>query len=230
MPVKTKATSEEKVIIAKLFDSGRLSQKQAAKQMGVSKTTIQSWLARYQEQGAVSFALTERNQSYSPDLKLKAVTDYLSGKGSQLVIAAKYGLRSKTQLQRWIKMYNEGRDFGQKKTGGSRMTTSKKNSKEECLTIVKDCLKNGYDYIETAKKHDVSYQQVYTWVKKYAEFGEAGLEDRRGKRKAEQEPRSELEKMKIQIAKLEHELYRTKVERDLLKKLEELERRDAFRK
>jgi len=32
------------------------------------------------------------------------------------------------------------------------------------------------------------------------------------------------------MAKLEHELYRTKVERDLLKKLEGLERRDAFRK
>ena len=115
MPVKTKATPEEKIRIAQLCDSGRLSQGQAAEQMGVSKITIQSWLARYQEQGAVSLALTERNQSYSPDRKLKAVTDYLSGKGSQLVIAAKYGLRSKTQLQRWIKMYKEGRDFGQKK-------------------------------------------------------------------------------------------------------------------
>ena len=110
------------------------------------------------------------------------------------------------------------------------MTTSKKTSKEERLTIVKDYLENGYDYTETARKHNVSYQQVYTWVKKYAKFGEAGLEDRRGKRKAEQEPRSELEKMKIQMAKLEHELYRTKVERDLLKKLEELERMDPFRK
>ena len=32
------------------------------------------------------------------------------------------------------------------------------------------------------------------------------------------------------MAKLEQELYRTKVERDLLKKVEELERRDAYRK
>ena len=80
------------------------------------------------------------------------------------------------------------------------------------------------------KKHNVSYQQVYTWVKKYSELGEDGLDDRRGKRKAEQEPRSELEEMKIKMAKLEQELYRTKVERDLLKKVEELERRDAYRK
>ena len=137
MPVKTKATPGEKVRIAQLCDSGRLSQGQAAEQMGVSKITIQSWLARYQEQGAVSFARSEGNQSYSPDLKLKAVTGYLSGKGSQLVLAEKYGLRSKTQLQRWIKMYKEGRDFGQKKSEGSRMTTSKKIQRKNVLPLLR---------------------------------------------------------------------------------------------
>ena len=126
MPVKTKATPGEKIRIAQLCDSGRLSQGQAAEQMGVSKITIQSWLARYQEQRVFSFAQTERNQSYSSHLKGKSVTDYLSGKGSQLVLAAKYELRSKAQLQRWIKMYNESRDFGQKKSGRSRIITSKK--------------------------------------------------------------------------------------------------------
>ena len=110
------------------------------------------------------------------------------------------------------------------------MTTSKKITKEERVAIVKDCLENGLSYGDTAKKHNVSYQQVYTWVQKYSELGEDGLDDRRGKRKAEQEPRSELEEMKIKMAKLEQELYRTKVERDLLKKVEELERRDAYRK
>ena len=85
-----------------------------------------------------------------------------------------------------------------------------------------DDFRNPADYV--TGDYDI------TWVKKYDEFGEAGLEDRRGKRKAEQEPRTELEEMKIKMAKLEHELYRTKVERDLLKKLEGLERRDAFRK
>jgi len=32
------------------------------------------------------------------------------------------------------------------------------------------------------------------------------------------------------MARLEHDLYMTRMERDLLKKLDELERRDAFRK
>ena len=76
----------------------------------------------------------------------------------------------------------------------------------------------------------VSYQQVYTWVQKYKELGEAGLEDRRGIRTASQVPRSELEELRIKIAQLEHENYMLQMERDVLKKLDEIERRDAFRK
>ena len=230
MPVKTKATAEEKVRIVQLVKSGKLSQGMAADQLQVSKATVQRWISKYDAEGSLAFAAYEENRSYSPETKLQAVEDYLSGKGSQQTIAAKYGLRSKVQLERWIKMYNEGRNFGRKRSGGSRMTTSRKTTKEERITIVRDYLENGLSYGDAAQKYNVSYQQVYTWVKKYAELGEAGLEDRRGKRKADQEPRSELEEMKIRMAKLEHELYRTKVERDLLKKLEELERRDAFRK
>ncbi len=56
-------------------------------------------------------------------------------------------------------------------------------------------------------------------------MGEAELEDRRGRRKKNQIPRTELEK--AQIEQLKHRLYLAEMERGLLKKLEELERRDA---
>ena len=56
------------------------------------------------------------------------------------------------------------------------------------------------------------------------------MEDRRGRRKKDQSPRSELEKAQIEIAQLKHELYLTQMERDLLKKVEEIERREAYRK
>jgi transposase len=79
-------------------------------------------------------------------------------------------------------------------------------------------------------EYKVSYQQVYTWVQKYKELGEAGLEDRRGKRTASQTPRTEVEELRIKIAQLEHEKYMLQMERDVLKKLDEIERRDAFRK
>ena len=110
------------------------------------------------------------------------------------------------------------------------MTASRKTTKEERIQIVNECLANGCNYGETAIKHNVSYQQVYSWVKRFKELGEAGLEDRRGRRKADQDPRSEIEKLQIENERLKHELYMMKMERDLLKKVKELERKDLYRK
>ena len=108
---------------------------------------------------------------------------------------------------------------------GSRPTTQ-----DERIQIAKDCVANGENYGETALKYKVSYQQVYQWTKKFKEMGAAGLEDRRGKRKKDQTPRTELEKAQIEIERLKHELYMTQMERDLLKKLDEIERREAYHK
>ena len=49
-------------------------------------------------------------------------------------------------------------------------------------------------------------------------------------RDRDQVPRTELEKAPIAIEQLKHKLYLAEMERDLLKKLDEIERRDAFQK
>jgi transposase len=227
---KAKVTAEERLAVARACAEGRISQAIAAKRLNVSEPMVHEWVARYKAKGATVFEEQKHNRVYSEELKRQAVKDYLSGNGSQEEIAAKYGLRSKTQLQYWIKVYNSGRDFEHKMSGGSRMKQGRETTQEERITIAKDCLENGSNYGEIAIKYNVSYQQVYSWVRKFSELGEAGLEDRRGKRTAAQEPRNELEEMKIKMAQLEHELYITRMERDLLKKLDEIERRDAFHK
>ena len=56
------------------------------------------------------------------------------------------------------------------------------------------------------------------------------MEDRRGKRKYEQEPRTELEQAQIRIAQLEHQLRMAEMENHLLKKLKEIERRETLGK
>ena len=226
---REKVTAEERIKAAKACAEGRMSQSEAARRLGVGCTRINEWVARYKSQGELAFRKQEHNTVYSEELKSAAVKEYLSGIGSQTEIAAKYGLRSTYQLREWIKVYNSGRDFSRKMSGGSRMKQGRETTQKEKLAIVKDCLENGSNYGETAIKYSVSYQQVYTWVKKFRKLGEAGLEDRRGKRIAAQEPRTELEEMKIKMAQLEHENYMLRMERDLLKKLDELERRDAFR-
>lgn len=81
-----------------------------------------------------------------------------------------------------------------------------------------------------ALKYNVSYQQVRTWTLRYEELGVAGLEDRRRQRKKDQAPRTELETAQIEIERLKHELHKAEMERDLLKKLDEVVRRDVYRK
>ena len=107
------------------------------------------------------------------------------------------------------------------------MKQGRDTTKEERVEIAKDCLASGKNYGETAMKYKVSYQQVRTWTLRYEEMGQAGLEDRRGKRKKDQVPRTELEAAQIEIERLKHKLYMAEMERDLLKKLDEIERRDA---
>ena len=81
-----------------------------------------------------------------------------------------------------------------------------------------------------ALKYNVSYHQVRTWTLRDEEPGVAGLEDRRGQRKKDQAPRTELETAQIEIERLKHELHKAEMERDLLKKLDEVVRRDVYRK
>ena len=216
---------------AKLCFEEKMSRAAAAEELGIDVSAVKWWIYQYQEQGEIPFKEYKNNAIYSEELKLKAVLSYLNGEGSYKLIAARYGLRNDIQLRIWVKMYNYGKDFSQHKmSGGSRMTASRKTTKEERIQIVNECLANGCNYGETAIKHNVSYQQVYSWVKRFKELGEAGLEDRRGRRKADQEPRSEIEKLQIENERLKHELYMMKMERDLLKKVKELERKDLYRK
>ena len=223
-------TPEEKIQIAQDCIEGRISQTEAARRLGIDRTSIRSWIIKYEAEGSLGLTQAEKNRVYSEELKLQAVLEYLGGEGSLREICKKYKIRSKRQLIDWIKVYNSGRDFKRKTSGGSRMKNTRKTTQEERVRIAKECIENGDNYGEIAIKYQVSYQNVYSWVKKYRELGEAGLEDRRGQRTAQQEPRTEEERLRIEVAQLKHELYMTKMERDLLKKLEEIERREAYRK
>ncbi len=110
------------------------------------------------------------------------------------------------------------------------MRKARSTTQEERIRIVKDCIASGKNYGETALKYNVSYQQARTWTLHFEKMGEAGLQDRRGQRKKDQAPRTELEQAQIEIEQLKHELYLAEMEKALLKKLDEVERRDASHK
>jgi transposase len=94
----------------------------------------------------------------------------------------------------------------------------------ERIDIVLFCLAHERDYNKTAEVHQVSYQQVYQWIKKYDSGGEDALKDSRGKKKDPDKLTLE-EKMRIENKKLAAENEHLRAENAFLKKLEELERR-----
>ena len=95
----------------------------------------------------------------------------------------------------------------------------RKTTLEERKEIVEYCISHGRDYKNTAALYDVSYSQVYTWVKKYTVSGDAGLEDRRGHHKTDDEV-DELENLR-----LKRQLEEQGMLVELLKKVREFEGR-----
>ena len=229
---KSKVPYEKKAEIVRDYLEGRVGYAESLRRANNSEASFRYWVHQYKENGIKGLLPNSKNRKYSEEIKRKAVEEYLSGKGSLEQIGEKYGLRSISQLRQWIKVYNAHGDFNSVKFsgGGSYMKQGRETTLEERIQIAKECIACGKNYGEMALKFQVSYQQVRTWTLRFEKMGEAGLQDRRGHRKKDQIPRTELEQAQIEIEQLKHKLYLAEMENALLKKLDEVERRDAFRK
>ena len=80
MPHKQKATMEEKVQLARACLEGKMSKSEASRKAGVHPSTISEWVSQYEAEGTSAFLRHERNRVYSPELKRRAVKDYLKGR------------------------------------------------------------------------------------------------------------------------------------------------------
>lgn len=221
---REKVSAEVKIALVKRYMRGEGSIAVLSKSVGVSSEAFRTWLRNYESNGTGVF-FEQRWRRYSAALKESAVRDYLSGNGSQDAICKKYGIRSRHQLQIWIMKYNGHEKLKTTGTGGRAIVTKgRKTTFEERISIVADCIESGLDYNATAEKFHVSYQQVYTWVRKQKEKGIDGLKDGRGRKKPEEEM-SELERLWLENRIQKAQLLRQQMEIDFLKKLKELERK-----
>ncbi|SHK90930.1 Transposase and inactivated derivatives [Selenomonas ruminantium] len=137
MPNRQKISVEEKVEYVRAYLRGEITQGCISKAVGVSLASVQMWIKRYEAEGADGFYTHKGNRSYAPKTKTMAVLDYLNGKASQLDICRKYKIRSKYQLQSWIKVYNAHGDFNSRKHsgGGSYMSKARSTTQEERLQL-----------------------------------------------------------------------------------------------
>ena len=98
----------------------------------------------------------------------------------------------------------------------------RKTTLEERKEITEHCIAHNKDYKGTAALYDVSYSQVYDWVKKYLTEGEEGLVDKRGHHKTDDEV-DELERLRRENLRLKRQLEEQNMMVELLKKVKEFE-------
>ncbi|MGO4699530.1 helix-turn-helix domain-containing protein [Paenibacillus sp. 2TAB26] len=221
---KVKYSASEKLTIIGEIESGELGSMAAAYKYGLSKTTLAKWQRRYKVYGLGGLEIQTLNRSYTAELKLQAVLDYLKGEISQYDIIDKYKIASRTQLSNWVKKYNSHSSLKAYRGVAKALTKGRSTTWKERIEIVQYCLTNNDDYGKTAEQHQVSYQQVYQWMKKYQDGGQDALQDGRGRKKTEEEL-TDTDRQKLTMKKMQAENERLRAEIAFLKKLEELERR-----
>jgi transposase-like protein len=199
-----------------------------AKKYGVAWSTIKSWIRKYELDGIEGLKESKGWKNYTAELKNKAVESVLSGELSLLEATKKFEISSDSVLRRWISKYTNGEEIKptSKGIGKSRMNKGRKSTFKERIEIAQFTIANDLDYQKAVETYGVSYQQVYSWVRKFKENGESALKDNRGRIKPE-EDLTENERLKLRIKELEERNRHLEMEEDFAKKLDEIQRRDS---
>jgi len=219
-------TPEKKVEIIGAYQSGKVAYSQLKNVYGMNPNEIYRWISKYETNGINAFIRCGGNSRYSQEFKMQCVEEYLIGVGSVDDIVAKYNISAREVLRNWIKRYNankELKDYDPKREV-YMADARRKTTLAEREEITEYCLAHNKDYKGTAALFEVSYSQVYTWVRKYLEDGGSGLQDRRGHHKSDDEV-DELERLRRENLRLKRQLEEKDMVVELLKKVKEFERK-----
>jgi len=175
---KSKISNELKIKLVKKMLEENESIRNITKEYGISKSALTTWKKKYIELGEKSISTSEKNRHYSKEIREKAVLEYLNGQSSLFEVCKNYNISSVSVLNYWIRDYRKNRDLD------GNIIRHKKHIRidlEKKVSIVEYCIANYHNYNETIKKFGISYQQIYSWVKKYEKDGIKALVDNRRK-------------------------------------------------
>ena len=181
-------------------------------------------LPSIKKHGILGFTKKTKNSSYSKEFKMELVEKCISGEPSSIDLGHQYDISSGL-LRKWIRMYNaniELKDYNPQREV-YMAKARRKTTIDERKEIVNYCIEHNRNYKETAVLYDVSYSQVYSWVKKYDSGGEKGLIDKRGHHKIDDEV-DELERLRRENVRLKRQLEEKDMAVELLKKVKEFGR------
>lgn len=163
---------------------------------------------------------------YSYELKKQVVKDYLWGKGGADYLANKYGVTSISNVQRWIKSYNE---FGDK--GLMRSRKNETYTFEFKLHVVELYLSTEVSYQELALSVGINNPPLITkWVNDFRIAGPDALRPKRKGRRSKVSKPKESKSTNIEttsnnsvyLKQLEDENLKLRIENAYLKELRRL--------
>lgn len=159
---------------------------------------------------------------YKPELKVQIVNKYLSTSQSAFVLSEKYQISGR-RIAEWIQRYRmSGIDALKRWRHKRTFTTDFK------LSVIDYYQAYENSMTEVAARFDVLPAQISVWCSQFERDGITALKPhpkgrlskmKHTKKQARQlANKSELERLKEELAKKNRELYDTKLERDILKK------------
>ena len=191
-------SAETKIDAVKQCYAGAGSLNQIAARFGVQRSTLQKWLQNYDLFGEEGLRHRKGNHHYPAIVKQQAAELYLSGQISIEAVCKKYQLRSRSQLEQWIKLYNGQKGF--RSPGGRRSVPLTMVSYEERKAAVEYCITHGKNYKLTAVCFGFTYQQVYGWVQRYHKAGLEGLDgDHRSSGLAAENQRLRMNSLELEM-------------------------------
>ena len=206
MAISNQVETNLKLSAVMEYLGGNSSLNKIAEKYSVCRSTLQKWLLNYELFGEAGLQHRIQNQHYPETLKRQAVEAYLLKHLSIEAVCKKYQLRSRSQLEDWIVLYNGQKGFRSAR-GSGKGTRMTRTSYERRKAAVEYCMEHGKDYKTTAVHFGYTYQQIYGWVRTYHA---GGLERLRGTNKTSQKElakvKEENKRLKEQESALELEL------------------------
>ena len=196
----------------------------------VNQNTMTRWIRQFLLHGLAGVGHRSFNHRYSLNTKIEAVKEYQAGFPGEKIIE-KYDIRSLSQLKQWSIQYNND-ELKTKSRKRVRKMGRKVNFEEKCK-IVQWVLDHDNDYQGATIQFNVSYQRVYSWVRKYHEAADSweALKDNRGHRKPQKalEEMTEKERLEAEIKRLKKINREMELEIAFAKKLVEIRNRGVKR-
>lgn len=198
-----------------------------AKKYSISHNTVTDWIRKYKDSGLEGLKEATTWKRYKNDLKQKAVLAVINNEMSLLQATKNFQISSTSVLGKWISSYTNRETLKPTSKGcvTKTMTKGRKTTYQERIEIAQFTIANDLDYVKAIEKYRISYQQVYSWVKKYQQYGEEALKDNRGRNKSS-EFLTEEERLKLRVKELEARNKHLEMENDFAKKLQEIQRRN----